>query len=97
MINQNYKLTFNTQQVKPKVIVSEGDDGLRQINFILDDTPTSAIVKIGNNTITSTLSGNIISFVVTSAISVLGKYEGEVVADGMRTLNFDFIVESTPI
>lgn len=95
MINQYYRIGFDTQRVRPKVIVSQYDDGLRKINFELDRTPASATVKIGEQNITTILEDNIVSFIVTSELSVLGEYEGEIVCDGVGTLNFDFIVEET--
>ncbi len=95
-----YKLNFDTGKVRPKVVVSQFDNGLRQIVFELynnDDVfiPTSATIEL-NGIITPTIEDNQVSFIVdTSLTQTVGKYEGEVRC-GMGTVNFDFIVEETP-
>ena len=98
MINQKYNLSIIPDKVKPIVRVSQYDDSSRTIIFIIDDTFTTAKVKIGDTEINGTVSGNEVSFLVTEDLTQeYGIKEGEVICDTIGTLNFYFEVDFTPL
>lgn len=98
MINQKYNLSIIPDKVKPIVRVSQYDDSSRTIIFIIDDTFTTAKVKIGDTEINGTVNGNEVSFLVTEDLTQeYGIKEGEVICDTIGTLNFYFEVDFTPL
>lgn len=98
MINQKYNLSIVPDKVKPIVRVSQYDDSSRTIIFIIDDTFTTAKVKIGDTEINGTVNGNEVSFLVTEDLTQdYGIKEGEVICDTIGTLNFYFEVDFTPL
>lgn len=98
MINQKYNLSIIPDKVKPIVRVSQYDDSSRTIIFNIDDTFTTAKVKIGETEINGTVNGNEVSFLVTEDLTQeYGIKEGEVICDTIGTLNFYFEVDFTPL
>lgn len=98
MINQKYNLSIIPDKVKPIVRVSQYDDSSRTIIFNIDDTFTTAKVKIGDTEINGTVNGNEVSFLVTEDLTQdYGIKEGEVICDTIGTLNFYFEVDFTPL
>lgn len=101
MITQRYKLSLETDQVFPVVSVSQYDHNMRTIvfSFEIAYSITSAIIKIGSNTINGTITDNLVSFVVTSDLTENeGRTMSEVVINGgIGSVNFIFEVEKTPL
>ncbi len=104
MITQRCRLNTFPCGLSPLVIVSQYDTA-RIIEFELDDgqyIPTEAKIRIGENEYEGTISNGIVSFNVPSELTQEAKtYLGEIVVtnvDGkFGTLNFRFVVDSTPL
>ena len=102
MITQTYNLNMIPDKVLPVVNVSQYDSS-RTIVFNLFDgeeeyIPTSVSVKIGTTTLSGTISGNSVSFLLpTSLTQNSGEVIGELIDVDMGSLNFILNVDSTPI
>ena len=99
------RLNFETDRVKPLVMVSQYDTA-RTIEFELYDNetqyiPSNATILIGTNQYEGTITNGIVSFTVPSSLTQNAqKLFGEIVVNGngrMATCNFNFVVDSTPL
>lgn len=106
MIVNTYNLNMIPDRVLPLVMVSQYDTSRSIVFNLYDGTeeyqPTSAKVLIGTNQYEGTVSGNQVTFNVPSSLTQTAQYLfGEIVATDsngkMRSLNFKFKVDSTPI
>lgn len=99
------RLNFETDRVKPLVMVSQYDTA-RTIEFELYDNetqyiPSNATILIGTNQYEGTITNGIVSFTVPSSLTQNAqKLFGEIVVNDngrMATCNFNFVVDSTPL
>ena len=99
-----YKLNLITDRVLPLVMVSQFDTA-RTVEFELYDgdekfVPRNATILIGTNQYEGTISNEVVSFTVPSSLTQTAQnLFGEIViVDEGRigTLNFQFVVDSTP-
>ena len=99
------RLNFETDRVKPLVMVSQYDTA-RTIEFELYDNetryiPSNATILIGTNQYQGTITNGIVYFTVPSSLTQNAqKLFGEIVVNDngrMATCNFNFVVDSTPL
>jgi len=99
------RLNFETDRVKPLVVVSQYDTA-RTIEFELYDNetryiPSNATIIIDTNQYQGTITNGIVSFTVPSSLTQNAqKLFGEIVVNDngrMATCNFNFVVDSTPL
>lgn len=98
MITQKYYLSIEPDKVKPVVRVSQYDDSSRTIVFVIDYEFDDASVYVGEDEIACEIDGNEVSFLIDESLTgTAGERQGEVVCDGVGTLNFVLSVEQTPL
>lgn len=98
MITQKYNLSIEPDKVKPVVRVSQYDDSSRTIVFVIDYDFSDASVYVGDDEIACEIDGNEVSFLIDESLTgTAGDRQGEVVCDGVGTLNFVLSVEQTPL
>ena len=101
-MKQSYILNMETDRVRPYVCVSQFDTNRTiEFNLVYGDesyTPTDPKIIINSTEISGTINGTKVSFLVPSSLTEnYGRFEGELRDDNIGSLNFDFIVDRTPL